>query len=79
MGQHELDDIGRKPRVGANGAGEIPGVHGDVEHPHREQFRTGAVADAVTLTAAGETKPTQRRRLRCKKTVCHRLACTRAA
>jgi hypothetical protein len=43
-GESEGDYVGVERLAGTDGAGEVPGVHGDVEHPHLEQLGTGALA-----------------------------------
>jgi hypothetical protein len=45
--QHELDHIAISivSRVGLRGD---PRIHGDIKHPHPEQFGTGASASGVT-------------------------------
>ena len=52
--QHELDHIAISvvSRVGLRVRG--PRIHGDIKHPHPEQFGTGASASEVTDRGCGD-------------------------
>jgi hypothetical protein len=54
-GESEGDHAGVDRLAGADGPGEVPGVHGDVEHAHLEQLGTGALARPVAGRAGHGT------------------------
>ena len=54
-GESEGDYVGVERLAGTDGPGEVPGVHGDVEHPHPEQVGTGALARPVVGRAGHGT------------------------